>query len=296
VRNVPVYTYKYIDLPRFTKWSIERVAKAINSGLKSICITLDLGITTKCIELRDKSLVINNCEISIDELKNLKDNLIYELSISDCRFRALAIYTKEKFYKLKPVGEREAPTIEISGIQMHRTVGITPWRDAEIKVRSVGNMRGKRILEIGTGLGYTASWVLKLGAREIITIEADRNVLLLAQHNPWSKTLEDKRIEIYLANAVELLPQIPSNSFDIIIHDPPRINIAGELYSYEFYKELHRVLKPSGRIFHYTGIPGKHSNISYLKGIKERLLKAGFENIKWVEKAQGFKAIKPKYY
>ncbi|RLG87961.1 MAG: methyltransferase [Thermoprotei archaeon] len=291
-----LYTYRYVDLPRFTKWSIEKVVRSFNLGLRTICLTLDLGISTSCIELRDDSLTLNNCEIHIDELKDLKDDVIYELSTKDCVFRALTIYIGNKFYKLKPVGEEEAPTIEISGIQMHRTVGITPWRDSEIKVRTLGNVRNKRVLDIGTGLGYTASWALRLGAKEVITIEIDENVLKLAQHNPWSRTLESKGIKIYLANALNLLPQIPDNSFDIIVHDPPRISIAGELYSYEFYKELYRVLKPGGKMFHYTGFPGKHSNISYLKGIKERLSRAGFESIKWIEKAQGFKAFKLKYY
>ena len=44
---------------------------------------------------------------------------------------------------------------------------------------------------------------------------------------------------------------------DAVLHDPPRFGIAGELYSQSFYDQLARVLRPRGRLFHYTGTPNK---------------------------------------
>jgi predicted methyltransferase len=53
------------------------------------------------------------------------------------------------------------------------------------------------------------------------------------------------------------------------------------------------VLKKGGKLFHYTGEPGKHSNISFIKGVKRRLEEAGFEEVVWIDKAKGFRARKP---
>ena len=39
-----------------------------------------------------------------------------------------------------------------------------------------------------------------------------------------------------------------SESFSVIIHDPPMFSLAGELYS-AFYQQAYRVLKQTGRIF-----------------------------------------------
>jgi predicted methyltransferase len=48
-----------------------------------------------------------------------------------------------------------------------------------------------------------------------------------------------------------------SQSFDALLHDPPRFGIAGELYAQTFYDELARVLKRRGKLFHYTGTPNR---------------------------------------
>ena len=78
------------------------------------------------------------------------------------------------------------------------------------------------------------------------------------------------------------------------MHDPPRFSgSTGDLYSLEFYKELHRVLKPRGLLFHYTGEPRRRGAPSILKGIRERLEKAGFRVLYYDEDAQGYVAAKP---
>jgi predicted methyltransferase len=127
----------------------------------------------------------------------------------------------------------------------------------------------------------------------VISIEKDLNVLQLASANPWSKMLENPRIKIVVGDAYNLVEDLCSECFEKIFHDPPRISIAEELYSSEFYRELYRILRSNGKLFHYTGEPGKHSNISYLKGIKRRLEEAGFYKVLWINDAKGFIAFKP---
>ena len=62
------------------------------------------------------------------------------------------------------------------------------------------------------------------------------------------------------------------------MHDPPRFGIAGELYAEAFYRELARVLKPQGKLFHYTGTPNKlTSGRDVPREVARRLQAAGFK-------------------
>ena len=71
---------------------------------------------------------------------------------------------------------------------------------------------------------------------------------------------------------------IASASVDAILHDPPRFGIAGELYSQAFYDQLARVLRPNGKLFHYTGAPNKLSRGRDLPSeVIGRLRSAGFD-------------------
>jgi len=94
-------------------------------------------------------------------------------------------------------------------------------------------------------------------------------------------------------DAFEVVKKFKDESFDVIIHDPPRFSLAGQLYSEEFYRELFRVLKPGGRLFHYVGNPGKRYRRKDLqRGVMERLRRAGFVGVKRVEEALGVVARK----
>ncbi|RLE59387.1 MAG: methyltransferase, partial [Thermoprotei archaeon] len=180
---------------------------------------------------------------------------------------------------------------EIDGMHMHRITGITPWEDAKLKASLARVRYCNRVLDVCTGLGYTAIAALKSGACNILSIEVDRNVLLLAEYNPWSKGLRNKSIKIILGDAYDILPKLETSSFDKIIHDPPRPAFAPMLYSYDFYTELYRVLKPRGILFHYTGSPGKRRGVDIARGVMRRLQRAGFK-VKRCPPAEGVLAFK----
>ena len=77
------------------------------------------------------------------------------------------------------------------------------------------------------------------------------------------------------------------------MHDPPRFSMGSELYTSEFYSQLHRVLKPKGVLYHYVGSPGsKHRKRDLQKGILTRLREAGFKQVKRNESTLGVVALK----
>lgn len=280
------FRFRYVKGPVLHPWLASEILRAAALGLGSIKISLDLGLSLDNVRILGSRAVFGELEIELEKLSSLEEGFLYKL-VDDELIR-LDLFDKENYYKLKPVSPNKAPTLEINGIQMHRTVGTDPWSDAVDKVRALGRIRGLKILDVGTGLGYTASVSAARGAGLVVTIEKDPNVLFLASMNPWSKGLENPRILIVLEDAVKALPRIPDQSFDRIIHDPPRISVAEELYSADFYRELHRVLKPCGKILHYTGEPGKHAGVRHLKGIKKRLSASGFTKMVWIDEVKGF--------
>lgn len=178
-------------------------------------------------------------------------------------------------YKLIPTEDYNA--LMIDGILMHRIKGTTPKKDAELKVKILG-IKGGKVLDICTGLGYTAIEAAKF-ADEVITIENDENVIEMQKINEFSKELfENKKIKQIIGDAVEIIKNFENEIFDYIIHDPPRFSRAGKLYSKEFYKELYRVLKYNGKIFHYVGEPGKrYRKKDIMKGVANRMRDVGFK-------------------
>lgn len=220
------------------------------------------------------------------------------------------------FYKLRLVNG--IPILEIDGLRMNLVKGFKtplhyPQEVSKILFQKTENrtdrtsqrsmVHGKEkpshrkqktgsCLDTCTGLGYTAIEAAK-NARSVVTCEVSDAVLTLAQWNPWSQDLfENKRIELINASISNEIKKMKSNRFDTIIHDPPRFSKAGELYSFEFYVELLRVMRSGSRLFHYVGSVGKHKGRKIHQEVSARLKKAGFRNIRYRPKLQGLYAEK----
>jgi len=261
-----------------TRYTAEKILRALSSQAKYIEITLDLGLSSSQVRLENDHAIIQGNVVKNDQLREIADNDDFVYIVENNLLRRVAFFSKGKFYKLKAVGENVSPTLEISGIHMHRIEGITPWEDSIQKVKSIKVSYGERVLDICTGLGYTAILSTKYGAKEVITIEKDENVLKIAEYNPWSRDLEnEQKIQIILGDATKVIQELEQNYFDKVIHDPPRFALAGELYSLSFYKEVFRVLRKKGKMFHYTGSPGERfRRKEIVKGVARRLREAGF--------------------
>lgn len=187
--------------------------------------------------------------------------------------------------------EHGAPTLMLAGFPMHRTKDTDPWTDTLAKIAAAGPIHGD-VLDTTMGLGYTAIAAART-ARSVRTIEFDPGVLAIAKANPWSRDLFDNpRIHVQQGDAAIVCTELASGSLDVILHDPPTIQLAGGLYAETFYAELHRLLRPRGRLFHYVGNPGSRQGATLTRGVVRRLHHAGFRSVRVDPAAFGVVAAK----
>lgn len=214
-------------------------------------------------------------------LEEIKGNFLYAWD-GKCLYK-LAIFDSH-LYKLRLLAGK--PILEIDGLRMHLVKGFRDVFDYSrevVRLLRVGP--SDTVLDMCTGLGYTAIAAAR-HARRVVTIESSRAALALAEWNPWSRELfHSRNIEIISGDAYEVVPRL-GEKFTKIIHDPPRLSRAGELYSAEFYRRLASVSEKGALLFHYFGSFGKgRRNIQ--AEIGRRLLESGWKPVKSCPWLQG---------
>ena len=242
----------------------------LQSATAAVEISIDLGRSMSTVEVRDK--VWTWQDRSYPLMQSCKDRTIYYWD--EDSFQPVSRYSTS-LIKLVPT-EWGAPTFEIDGIKMLPTAQLSPYVDAEQKVNLI-QPQGKVILDTCGGLGYFASWCLQNNAQRIQSYEKNPDVIWLRELNPWSPRA-DSRLSLTPGDVSQEIIHLPSASVDAILHDPPRFGIAGELYSQVFYDHLARVLRPRGKLFHYTGTPNRlTSGRDVPNEVAVRLRRAGFK-------------------
>ncbi len=246
-------------------------------------LSLDLGVTYREYEIKQKGIVVCVEDLFCLPVPVVKRSMrrrgrVYELVEKGDRFflHHLAIRDRH-FYQLVQPERGKPTTLEIDGIHMHRVKDMDPYQDAEMKVRRLGVKKGELVWDTCTGLGYTAIFLKRRGAL-VVSTEKDVNVLRMAEVNPWSRELSE--VKVLNRDAFAFARKTGEETFDAILHDPPRFSLAGELYSLAFYKELYRILKRGGRLYHYTGSPGRKRGRDIKRGVMKRLREAGFRYIR----------------
>jgi predicted methyltransferase len=260
-------------------------------GEKSVRTSLDCGISVVEIGLGPEGIVLpGDGLVPWREVERVSNDCGVCYRVDDGRTVPIRTYSEVTNRVIALMPTSGAPTITLSGIAMHRIQGTDPWADTRSKIRAIGRVRG-RGLDVCTGLGYTAIQASKW-ADSIVTIELDPAVLEIAGMNPWSRGLfESEKIDPVIGDAVDVVAEVPSEWFDFVIHDPPLFGLAGYLYSLEFYRELRRVLRRGGRLFHYVGNPESKMSGNVTRGVVRRLQEAGFRVVK-KPKAFGVLALK----
>jgi predicted methyltransferase len=244
------------------------------AGERTLRCSLDLAKSAATVSLQDDGWCWG--DRLFPYAQGLKQRTIYFWEAG--QFEPVARFT-DALIKLIPT-EWGPPTFEIDGIKMLPTARVSPMADAQRKVQLI-EPRGKRILDTCGGLGYFAACALDSGASQVLSFEVSGDVLWLRSLNPWSPdhrgTAPHAGLTLLNADVAERLEALPNASFDAILHDPPRFGIAGGLYSQAFYQQLARVIKPRGRLFHYTGSPNKlTSGRDVPREVTTRLRRAGF--------------------
>lgn len=260
--------------PLLTRSVAEALLAARHAGRRAWVGSMDLGRT------HSQALVLAEAwqwqGVAYPYPHKLKDRTVVYWDGSE--FAPVSRFS-DSLIKLVPT-EWGAPTFEIDGIKMLPTAKQSPLDDARRKVALV-EPRGKVLLDTCGGLGYFAACCLEAGVARMQSFEKHPDVLWLRDINPWSPDPEDPangdRLRLIHADVSRAIADVASASMDAILHDPPRFGIAGELYSQLFYDQLARVLRPGGRLFHYTGSPNKlTSDRDVPREVAKRLERAGF--------------------
>lgn len=266
--------------------------EAREAGRDATPVSLDLGLTTSEVALTAAGARFPDGQsLAWEEVAAIAESPNSCFVVEEGLPRKVQVFSEvtSRLYSLMPTAG--APTMLISGIPMHRIKGIDPHRDTLLKIGTIAPLVG-RVLDTATGLGYTAIEAAKT-AEQVTTIELDPAALEVARHNPWSRALFDNpRIAQVIGDSFDEIERFEDASFDRVIHDPPTFSLAGHLYSGAFYRQLFRVLKPRGRLFHYIGDLESKSGRSVARGAARRLQEAGFKRVTRRPRAFGLVALK----
>jgi len=265
--------------PIFSCYHAGPLLQAREEGHDRAVTSLDLGLTTCEVGLTAQGVALPGGAILPWEcLEIVARNELACFEVQDAQVVPIQRFSEElnRFYSLMPTGR--APTLLVSGIPMHRIQGTDPHRDTLAKVGTIAPLVG-RVLDTCTGLGYTAIQAART-AEQVVTIELDPLVVEVARLSPWSAALfGDSRILQLVGDAYDLVETLEDAHFSRIVHDPPMFSLAGDLYSGAFYRELWRVLRNGGRLFHYIGDLDSRSGHGVARGVVRRLQEAGFSQV-----------------
>jgi hypothetical protein len=265
---------------------------AKEKGIASVQISLDLGISTVIVKLDTNGVELMPGQLfNWEGVKSIADSASSCFVIMNGVAQSIQFYSEatQRLYSLYPTSG--APSMLVSGIPMHRIKDTNPQQDTLEKIRSIKPVVGQ-VLDTATGLGYTAILAART-AEHVTTIELDPAVLQVCRVNSWSQELFDNpKITQIIGDSFDVVAGMESGSFTRVIHDPPVISLAGDLYSTDFYCELLRVMRNQARLFHYIGDPESKSGRNTTGGVIRRLEQAGFRKISRVPRAFGVVAIK----
>src|SRR5215216_5434548 len=269
-----------------------QLIEARKSGQPVATVSIDLNLTESEIRLKPEYVLFPTGESldwkSIEEISSSETACYYMENNEPKAIKGFSEFSG-RFYGLMPT--TSAPTMLISGIPMHRIKDTNPHQDTINKIKAIAPVKGD-VLDTTTGLGYTAIEAAKT-ARHVTTIEIDPTAQEIARFNPWSQALfGNPNITQIIGDAFDEIRKFESESFSVIIHDPPMFSLAGELYSLAFYQQAYRVLKQTGRIFHYIGDPESKSGARVTAGVIRRLQEAGFKRVIRAPRAFGVVAYK----
>ncbi len=266
--------------------------KARQAESRIIEVSPDLSISNVTVEVSDEGVAFPSGErLNWQQVEKIKQADVNCFAVEGNEIQAIMVFSEATNRMCSLLPTKRTPSMLIAGFTMHRIVNIDPMEDTLRKIGTITPIVG-RVLDTATGLGYTAIEAAK-SAEQVVTLELDPGAQEIARQNPWSRDLfNNSKIEQRMGDAYEIVPTFEEESFSRIVHDPPVFNQAGQLYSGVFYRELYRVLKRGGRLFHYIGDLNSKSSGTVTKGALKRLQEAGFKKVVRRPEAFGVVAYK----
>lgn len=115
------------------------------------------------------------------------------------------------------------------------------------EVRKIfGDLKGKKILDFGTGSGRSAQLIKTLGAEEVVGVDRNKEMIKLA------KKIKDSSIKF---NLISKNIPYPDNYFDHTLCIAVLIEIGSKKEMLNAFMEIYRVLKPGGKLVITTTNP-----------------------------------------
>jgi predicted methyltransferase len=246
---------------------IRALQQAIARGTTHTTASLDLGLTTKQLALRDDSIVIDNELVALPKLKPDEKTCWLLRDGAFVRLRFTGEETGQVYELVETPGR---PLLKVSA---------TPFHKWDFIKRIEHDKPQGDVLDAGTGLGYTAIAAART-ARRVVTVENDPHIIMLQDINPWSRGLDAKNVTRVEADAFSHAQALADVSFDTIILDGGTPRSSGDFFSLAHYKEMRRVLRSSGTLYHYLPDHGVQRGRDFPAEVIARLRTAGFSDIK----------------
>jgi len=282
-----------IVLPLLTASVAAELLAGRTTGADTLETSLDLGLSRTLVQLDHAGVTLpDGRHLDWEAVTGCTDNAERCYALLDSgEIWPVGVFSETTGWYRSLITTGGTPTTLVGGFTMHRIKGSDPLDDTREKIKAIRPVTG-RVLDTATGLGYTAIEAART-ADHVLTVELDPAALEIIQYNPWSHELLNRdNITAVIADIHELIVDLDDGFFDRIIHDPPTLSLAGELYSEAFYRELYRVLARRGRLFHYIGDPSSRSGGRTTDGVIRRLRAAGFERVRRAPKAFGVVAYR----
>ncbi len=246
---------------------LRRMQEAIAMGEKEIEASLDLGLTKTSVKVYPQGFLFGKKKIEFPRMRE-GDNDAYLLTKN--KLEKIQFFSTETnlLYKLIPTSYR--PILQCSGTSMHKK---------EFVERIEADKLTGKVLDAGTGLGYTAIAAAKT-AEEVLTLEKDKNVIQVAKLNPYSQELfSGNNIKRLTGNIVQKITAFSDEEFDFVIFDAGTPKSSDDFFSLKNYQQAYRVLKRNGKLYHY--LPKHHVQRGRDFGGEaiERMRRAGFKLI-----------------
>lgn len=254
--------------PILSSSELRRIEEAIKNNKEDIETSLDLNLTKVKLKLDKNGFYIDKNLIKIPNIRE-DDKSCYILKNKE--LQKLQFHSNETSITYKLIPTIQKPILKISATSMHKK---------EFVQRIERDRLTGKILDSGTGLGYTAI-VASRTADQVITIELDKNVIEMAKLNPYSQDLFKKRnIKLINGDITKEIKKFKDEEFNSIIFDSGTPTSSGDFFSLNNYIEAYRVLKKRGKFYHY--LPEHHITRGRDFGheVIQRLKQAGFFKIK----------------